>query len=73
MFEPDKIYKNGNPALLALAAQSTWDHWRADGTGPRFVKLAQGKGGRVVYRGSDLNTWLESRTVEPTGAAGDAA
>ena len=68
MFDADKLYKSGDPALLAVACKSSWDHWRQDGTGPRFVKLAQGKGGRVVYRGADINAWLESKTVEPTGA-----
>lgn len=35
--------------------------WRAEGRGPRFVKL----GGRVYYRASDVAAWLDANTVNP--------
>ena len=62
MFDDHKLYLNGDPALLVLGRPSTRAHWRSAGCGPAFIKL----GARVAYRGSDLNEWLESRTVRPT-------
>ena len=53
-----------NPALKALGPYSTLAHWRSEGRGPKFIKL----GAKVAYRGSDLNEWLQSRTVEPRAA-----
>lgn len=62
MFDDDRLYMNGDAALTAIAKPSTWNHWRSEGQGPPFVKL----GSRVAYRGSDVNEWLRSRTVQPT-------
>ena len=62
MFDDDKLYLNGDPALLVLGRPSTLAHWRSEGRGPAFIKL----GARVGYRGLDLNRWLETRTVRPT-------
>ena len=62
MFDPDTLYMNGDEALKGLARPSTWNHWRSQGEGPPYIKI----GARVGYRGSDLNRWLESRTIQPT-------
>ena len=65
MFEPDKLYFTNSAELLALMPYSTAAHMRSEGRGPAFVKI----GSRVAYRGSDLNAWLESRTVRPKKVA----
>ena len=62
MFDDDKLYLAGDPALLKLGRPSTLAHWRSDGRGPAFIKV----GARVAYRGLDLNEWLIARTVRPT-------
>ena len=62
MFDDTKIYFASDPEVLALACYSTMAHWRSEGRGPSFVKI----GSKVGYRGSDLNLWIESRTVTPT-------
>ena len=46
MFDPDKLYKSGDPALLERGEQVARGTIGAKTAGPRFVKLAQGKGGR---------------------------
>ncbi|MCY4507884.1 MAG: MerR family transcriptional regulator [Acidobacteria bacterium] len=61
MFDPAKLYLTNDPALLMLGRPSTLAHWRSEGRGPAFVKL----GMRVGYRGSDLNAWIELRTIQP--------
>ncbi len=64
MFSEDKLYQTDDPALLALGSRQTLAHWRSQGRGPTYVKV----GGRVVYRGADLNRWLEQRTIRPKAA-----
>lgn len=38
-------------------ARSTFDAWRAKGTGPRCIKLPNGK---LRIRRTDLDCWLDS-------------
>lgn len=42
---------------------------RYKGTGPKFLKLGDGKGGRIRYREQDVLDWLESRTRTTTDEA----
>jgi predicted DNA-binding transcriptional regulator AlpA len=42
----------------------TQERWRQQGTGPKYIKL----GGRVRYRRSDIEEWLDSRTVDTTAS-----
>ena len=62
MFDDDRLYLAGDPALLVLGHPSTLAHWRSEGRGPAFIKL----GRRVAYRGRDVNEWLAAHTVRPT-------
>ena len=64
MFDPNTLYFVNDEALRAIAPTSTMAHWRSEGRGPAFVKLC----GKVAYRGSDLNDWIESQTVHPAAA-----
>ena len=61
VFDDGTLYLAGDPALLVLGRPSTLAHWRSEGRGPAFIKL----GSRVAYRGSDLNAWLDTRTIRP--------
>ena len=45
MFDDDKLYLAGDPALLVFGRPSTLAHWRSEGRGPAFIKL----GSRVGY------------------------
>ena len=40
MFDDDRLYLAGDPALLVLGRPSTLAHWRSEGRGPIYVKLA---------------------------------
>ena len=64
MFDPGTLYLTTDPTLKLIGAPSTLAHWRCEGKGPPFVKL----GGRVAYRGADLNAWIDSQTVRPAAA-----
>ncbi|KKZ74446.1 hypothetical protein VO63_07845 [Streptomyces showdoensis] len=41
--------------------------WRGDG--PAYIKTAEGRAGRVFYRRSDIEQWLDERTVQTGGKA----
>jgi len=55
----------GEAAKLLGLAPSTLAKLRLNGNGPLYCKL----GRRVVYRRSDLETWLQSRTTRDTSDA----
>ena len=59
-FEPDKLYRTNDPALQVIATQGTLSQWRFKNYGPRYIRF----GNRVLYRGSDLNAWLEKHLIE---------
>ena len=69
MFNNDKMYLTGDPALLAIGPYATLAKWRHEGRGPAFYKI----GVKVVYKGSDLNDWLAAQRVstrdQPAGEA----
>jgi predicted site-specific integrase-resolvase len=45
-------------------AEATLSHWRTVGSQKlSYIKV----GGRVMYRRSDLNKWLDERTYSHTG------
>lgn len=47
-------------------AQALADHrWR--GTGPDFIKTASGSAGRVLYRRSAVERWLDAHTIQAGG------
>ena len=60
-FEADRYYRPGDPALDTIASRGTLATWRWAGRGPRYTKF----GHRILYRGSDLNAWLDERLVQP--------
>ena len=43
-------------------SQQTLANWRVQKIGPPYIKL----GGKVLYRISDLEEWLDSRLVRPS-------
>ena len=66
VFEPNKLYLPSDDELRAIATKGTLAVWRTEGRGPAYIRLARTK---VVYKGSDLNEWLEERTERPEGNA----
>lgn len=60
-FDPARYYRTDDPALAVLATRGTLSQWRHRGEGPPYVKF----GNRVLYRGDDLNRWIDSHLVRP--------
>ncbi len=63
IFDDDRLYLAGDPALLVLGRPGTLAHWRSEGRGPAFIRL----GSRIAYRGRDLNEWVDDQVVRPGG------
>ncbi|MEU0198759.1 MULTISPECIES: helix-turn-helix domain-containing protein [unclassified Streptomyces] len=47
----------------------TLANWRWMGMGPDYIKQTPGRGGRIKYKRSAIEAWLESVTVKTGGAA----
>lgn len=57
-----EIFTTPEAASYLRLAKPTLERFRTSGDGPRYCKL----GGAVRYRRSDLDAWLESRSVSST-------
>lgn len=64
-FKNDRNYVLGDEELGLLGSREKLAQWRHQGRGPVYYKL----GRKIVYRGSDLNEWVEQQRVggEPSG------
>jgi hypothetical protein len=65
----DKLYPTREAAEKLRKSEHTLNAQRSRGEGPTFVKL----GGRVFYRGSDLDAYVEAHRFSSTAEARDAA
>ena len=63
-FQDDRYYKTTAPELAVIATRGTLAYWRHQGRGPRYTRF----GNRILYRGEDLNAWLDAHVVEPKAA-----
>lgn len=59
--QANEIYRAQEPEMRQIASVSTLAKWRHQERGPPWTY----SGSRVLYRGSDLITWLESSLVHP--------
>uniref|UniRef100_UPI004047F8A8 helix-turn-helix transcriptional regulator n=1 Tax=Yoonia sp. TaxID=2212373 RepID=UPI004047F8A8 len=61
--QSDQFFDTAQASHHLGYSKSTLEWWRTEGRGPRFYKMS----GRVRYRISDLNDWMESGLVETRG------
>lgn len=47
----------------------TLAQWRWIGIGPDYIKQSPGRGGRIKYKRSAIEAWLNERTVRTGGTA----
>lgn len=55
---------NTELALRVRRPLATVRYWRATGTGPRGARI----GGRVLYRVSDVDAWIEAQYAQDRSA-----
>ena len=63
-FDDDRYYRTSDPELRIIATKGTMSFWRHQHRGPAYVRL----GGRVLYRGRDLNAFLDAHIIQPMTA-----
>lgn len=61
MFDDDRNYVLGDPELDLIGTREKLAQWRHKRKGPPFYKL----GRKIIYRGVDLNAWLEKNRTDP--------
>lgn len=47
----------------------TLANWRWADMGPEYIKQTPGRGGRIKYKRSVIEAWLDAQTVKTGGAA----
>jgi len=58
--DPDELIENAEAARILRILPQTLSVWRVEKRGPRFLKV----GRRVLYRKSDVCTWLAAQLSE---------
>lgn len=61
MVNTDPLFDTAETAEYTHHSQRTVIRWRQRRIGPPWIKA----GGKVLYRKSDLDAWLDSRRVVP--------
>jgi hypothetical protein len=61
LFENDRNYLLADADLEIIADRDKLAQWRHKGFGPAYYKL----GRKIIYRGCDLNAWVEARKIDP--------
>lgn len=59
-FEDSRNYVLGDPELDLIGDRDKLAQWRHKNVGPAYYRL----GRKIIYRGSDLNDWVEAQRVE---------
>ena len=60
LFDQNRNYVLGDSDLELIGDRDKLAQWRHKKMGPAYYRL----GRKVIYRGSDLNTWAEARRVD---------
>jgi len=61
----DEFLEEPEVATRWKMSRRTLQNWRANGTGPRYIKLSEGRGGRVRYPLADIQAYEQARIVQP--------
>lgn len=63
----DELLTPAEAAAITKLTVSTLKDKRWRGTGPAFIKLSPGRGGRIRYPRSSIERWLNGRGAEIAG------
>ena len=61
LFENDRNYLLADAELEIIADRDKLAQWRHKSFGPAYYKL----GREIIYRGCDLNAWVEAQKIDP--------
>ena len=68
-FDDERYYVTRDAELQLLGTPAALAKQRSRGEGPRYLKV----GKRVLYRGRDLNQYLDECVIEPTCRRGGSS
>lgn len=57
-------------AALLRVSSRTLERMRVEGNGPRYLKVGPGKRARVLYRQTDIETWISQYNFGSTSEYG---
>lgn len=57
-------------APLLGVSPGTLENWRTQGNGPKFIKTATGRRGKVLYDPSDIEAWKAANRYSSTSEVG---
>ena len=63
-FDDHTYYRPTDPEMRMIATPGTLAVWRHKGCGPAYIRQAR----RILYRGDDLNAYLDKHRVAPAAA-----
>ena len=66
MFEDDRLYDQIELIEPLKKSKQWFERSRWNGTGPKYIKI----GRKPLYRGSDLNAWLDEQVRKSTSDKG---
>ncbi len=61
LFDDNRAYVLGDAELNLIGDREKLAQWRHKNKGPAYYRL----GRKIIYRGIDLNAWVEARRIEP--------
>ena len=64
LFNSNRNYLLGDPELDVIGDRDKLAQWRHKAMGPAFYRL----GRKIVYRGTDLNSWASAQRCDPREA-----
>ena len=64
--EERQLLREDEAAQFCDVSPRSLQRWRWAGNGPRFIRLGGTRRGAVRYRRSDLERYLEERTINTT-------
>lgn len=67
--DSEELLTPAETARITKLSVSTLSDKRWKGTGPTFIKLTPGRGGRIRYRRRDVDEWLDHRASSVTRLA----
>ena len=61
-----QLLETRDAAPLVGVSVGTLENWRTQGVGPKFLKISNGRQGKVVYDPDDIAIWRDARRFQST-------
>jgi len=62
----DELLDTKSAAPRVGVSAGTLENWRTKGIGPKFIKTANGRSGKVLYDPADIEDWKSANRFQST-------